>query len=251
MNKQSQEIQKADQPSIQPAPNSPARLMEMAIEKGADVSTLEKLMNLQAAFEAKESKKFFLHALSAFQSEVPELKKTKSVKFNETAYKYAPLGQITKQIAETLTKNGLSYRWKIDENQDDISVTCIISHETGHSEETKMSAKADTSGKKNAIQSRASSVTYLQRYTLIGALGLSTADEDADGQQQKQKPMSAKEWLKEGSKKITACKTRPELTKLFNSLHGSIQTNTEVKKAFKAKQSELPINNPKTEEDGK
>ena len=38
----------------------------------------------------------------------------------------------------------------------------------------------DTSGKKNEIQSRGSTITYLQRYTLIGALGLTTADEDID-----------------------------------------------------------------------
>lgn len=59
---------------------------------------------------------------------------------------------------------------------------CIISHVDGHDESTTMSAEADTSGNKNAIQSRGSSVTYLQRYTLIGALGISTADEDVDGQ---------------------------------------------------------------------
>ena len=44
-----------------------------------------------------------------------------------------------------------------------------------------MTAPADTSGSKNAIQARGSTVTYLQRYTLLGALGLVTGDEDTDG----------------------------------------------------------------------
>ena len=44
-----------------------------------------------------------------------------------------------------------------------------------------MSGAPDTSGKKNTIQAQGSSVTYLQRYSLIGALGLTTADEDIDG----------------------------------------------------------------------
>jgi len=45
-----------------------------------------------------------------------------------------------------------------------------------------MSAKKDSSGNKNEIQARGSAITYLQRYTLIAALGISTADEDNDGQ---------------------------------------------------------------------
>jgi uncharacterized protein (DUF3820 family) len=51
----------------------------------------------------------------------------------------------------------------------------------GHSESTTLSAAKDGSGNKNDIQARGSAATYLQRYTLIGALGLTTANEDVDG----------------------------------------------------------------------
>jgi hypothetical protein len=44
-----------------------------------------------------------------------------------------------------------------------------------------MSAPDDQSGGKNAIQARGSTVTYLQRYTLLSAFGLVAADEDDDG----------------------------------------------------------------------
>jgi hypothetical protein len=44
-----------------------------------------------------------------------------------------------------------------------------------------MSAAADTTGSKNPIQARGSAIEYLKRYTLIGSLGLSTADSDIDG----------------------------------------------------------------------
>ena len=46
-----------------------------------------------------------------------------------------------------------------------------------------MSAPADSSGSKNPVQQIGSTMTYLQRYTLIGALGLTTADKDDDGRQ--------------------------------------------------------------------
>jgi hypothetical protein len=44
-----------------------------------------------------------------------------------------------------------------------------------------MKAPKDTSGSKNAIQSIASTITYLQRYTLFAATGLAADDQDDDG----------------------------------------------------------------------
>jgi len=44
-----------------------------------------------------------------------------------------------------------------------------------------MGVPFDKSGGKNDIQAIASSVTYLRRYTLTGALGISTCEDDNDG----------------------------------------------------------------------
>jgi hypothetical protein len=109
-------------------------------------------------------------------------RKVKSVKFNQTEYKYAPLADIVRQIKDACKACGLSYRWTFQDTKDELRVTCIITHLDGHSEETTMSSNADTSGAKNAIQARGSAIEYLKRYTLIGALGLSTSDTDVDGQ---------------------------------------------------------------------
>ena len=59
-----------------------------------------------------------------------------------------------------------------------VSVTCIIAHRDGHSEENTLSAGRDDSGKKNSIQSIGSTITYLQRYTLKSALGLAASADD-------------------------------------------------------------------------
>ena len=61
-------------------------------------------------------------------------------------------------------------------------VTCKITHELGHSEETSLSAPADSSGSKNAIQAIGSTITYLQRYTLLALTGLATHEQDDDAQ---------------------------------------------------------------------
>lgn len=44
-----------------------------------------------------------------------------------------------------------------------------------------MIAPVDTSGSKNAIQAIGSTVTYLQRYTLLSGCGLAAASTDDDG----------------------------------------------------------------------
>lgn len=163
----------------------PNNLIAQAIDKGIDVESLGKLLALQERFEANQARKLFFEAFTRFQAECPDIRKTKEVRFKDTdvkpQYHYAPLADITRQIGKILKSNELSYRWEITDKNDEMSVTCLISHIDGHTERTTMSAKADTSGSKNAIQARGSAIEYLKRYTLIGALGISTADSDIDG----------------------------------------------------------------------
>lgn len=171
-----------------PPAGTPQSLLAVAIQQGLSIEHLEKLLDMQAKWEAKESRKEFFHALSNFQMGVPEIKKSKKVSYDhkdgqgKTEYFYATLSDIAHSIREPLSRNGLSYRWEIDDQPEKITVTCIITHADGHEEKTTMVGQADNSGKKNLIQQRASTVTYLQRYTLIGALGISSADMDNDGQ---------------------------------------------------------------------
>jgi hypothetical protein len=163
---------------------TPQSLLTLAITKGADVDQLAKLMDLQERWEKNQARKAFLNAFGKFQGEVPKIEKKKQVAFGNTKYKYAEISEIADTIKDALLNNGLSYRWEIEEIDNNIRCTCIVSHTDGHSESTAMSASKDTSGNKNDIQARGSAITYLQRYSLIGALGLTTAQEDVDGQQE-------------------------------------------------------------------
>ena len=62
-----------------------------------------------------------------------------------------------------------------------MSVICTISHWQGHAESTKLSAAPDNSGSKNSIQAIGSTISYLERYTLLALTGLATHDMDDDG----------------------------------------------------------------------
>ncbi len=173
--------------------NTPDMLIALGIEKGLSIDQLERLMDMQEKWLARIAKSQYLEAKKNFQFEVPRLQKSKKVGYEtkgETGgrvdYNYAPLGDIAEQLKPALHKNGLSYDWKLEDIVDEkgtpkIKGTCIISHVGGHSEATTMEAYHDASGKKNPIQSRGSTITYIQRYTLIAALGITTADTDNDG----------------------------------------------------------------------
>lgn len=166
------------------------KMMELALTQENGISQLEKLMELQQKWDAEQARKAFFEALSAFQSDLPTIAKTKSASFGRgaAAYKYASLDDITEAIRPYLAKHGMSYRFEQKQDGQAIWVTCILTHCDGHSERCAMSAFADGSGSKNAIQGIASSVTYLRRYTLTGATGVACIDEDIDGELPEQKP---------------------------------------------------------------
>jgi hypothetical protein len=100
------------------------------------------------------------------------------------AYRHETLDDIDRQVVPVLSKHGLSYRWgtKVPENKPDwLIVTCHVEHRDGHFEENSLAGPADTSGAKNPIQAIGSALTYLCRYTVKAALGLSaTTDTDSN-----------------------------------------------------------------------
>lgn len=167
---------------------TPAQLLAMAVQQGADLDRLEKLMDLQERWEANEARKAFTAAMTGFKAEPIQIIKAKHVEFRArdgdvTSYNHAELSDITDAVGPALAKHELSYRWDIRQEGPAITVECILTHVRGHSERVTMTAPPDASGKKNAIQQVASTTTYLQRYTLLAITGMSTKgmDDDARG----------------------------------------------------------------------
>jgi hypothetical protein len=169
----------------QVATTTPDQLLALAVNNNLDIDKLERLLAMKERWDKVQAEKAFTEALSAFQEECPDLRKTKRVFFEtskgSTEYHFAPLGDIDRQIKPIMKKHGFSKSWKIQDANGKIKVSCTIKHIGGHSETTEMEADADMSGSKNAIQAKGSAVEYLKRYTLTGALGITTADQDIDG----------------------------------------------------------------------
>jgi len=158
---------------------SPATLIEKAIAGGANLEQLEKLMILKERYEANEARKAYHVAMAQFKSNPPKIDKDQTVKYKDVKYNHASLANVTEKINEALSKCGLSASWSTKQDGS-VTVTCKITHAMGHSEETSLSAPADMTGSKNAIQAIGSTISYLERYTLLALTGLATYEQDDD-----------------------------------------------------------------------
>ena len=171
---------------IQVRDNSPAALMIEALAKGGNLEQLEKFMELQERYERNEARKAYHEAMAAFKADPPDIEKDKSVSYTvqgkgTTSYNHASLGNVTTKIGTALSAQGLSAGWKTTQEGVSITVTCTITHRQGHSESTSLTAAPDTSGSKNSIQAVGSTISYLERYTILALTGLATHDMDDDG----------------------------------------------------------------------
>lgn len=169
----------------EPVPNGPLAMALQAVKAGMSVADMRAMLDLQKDWEANEARKAYVAAMAEFKRNPPEIFKRKQVAFttrdgDTTSYKHATLGDVTTAIINGLAQHGISHRWDTKQDGGRIIVTCILTHNLGHSESTSLEGAPDASGKKNGIQQVASTVTYLQRYTLLGASGLATKDEEDD-----------------------------------------------------------------------
>lgn len=181
-------------PEAVPAPADDIRadpmltMIGQAISNGMDPKVISEMMVLMDRAELRRARQAFDAAVSAAKGEIPPIFKDRVVDFtskregNRTNYRHESFAGIAKVIDPILNRFGLSYRYRAMQGGGKLTVTCILSHKDGYSEDTTLEAAEDNSGNKNSIQAIGSAATYLQRYTLKLALGLSTTDRDDDGQ---------------------------------------------------------------------
>jgi len=165
-------------------PTGPLAAITQALRDGATPETLERMMSLQERYEAAQAKAAFNGAIAAAKAEITPIVKTRTAGFESqrtgtrTEYQYEDLAAIATAVDPILARHGLGYRYSAKTGDMAVSVTCILFHSHGHSEETTLTAGLDNSGSKNPIQSLGSALSYLQRYTLKLILGLAAAKDD-------------------------------------------------------------------------
>lgn len=171
----------------------PQDLLRYAVEKGAGVETIERLMAVRRELNAEKAKADYDAAMADFQSECPVIDRPKSVKTNggQQAYSYAPFEHIIAIVRPVLRKHGFSYTLDTDTSSAAgwVIAKCQVTHSGGHS--TVSTAKFPL-GTKTGIMSEtqvyAAALTFASRRVFCNAFGIVTSGEDFNGQTEKAKP---------------------------------------------------------------
>ncbi len=174
---ESHEIQRVEE-NLPEKANNPLSILSQAVERGMDADTMERLCALAERWEDRNAAKEFAEALREFKARCPIIRKTKQGHTN----KYAPLDRISAVIDPILGDLGLTYKWESDVSETVERVTCVLRHVSGHTETSSATCKRLPETKAmNSAQAATATRSYMRRETLIGVLGITTADEDMDG----------------------------------------------------------------------
>lgn len=175
-----------------PPADSPMGMMLSAMQHGASLEQVEKMMDLQERWSKAEAKKAYDAAFAAFKAEAVSIVKGRKVTDGPLKGKsYAELHDVVNAATPALSAHGLSSFWRLTKDEKDwMEVTCYLRHVGGHEESVSMGGQPDGGGAKNAIQARASTKTYLERYTLKSITGLAEEGDDTDGNAPKGKDLS-------------------------------------------------------------
>ena len=158
-------------------------LMLSLMDRGASLDQIERMMDLAERNEKREAEKAYNVAFAAFKAEAVRIIKGRTVTDGPLKGRaYAELHDVVDAVTPALSRHGLSASWKLTRDEKDwIEVTCTLKHTGGHSESVSMGGPPDTGGAKNALQARASTKSYLERYTLKAICGVAEGGDDNDG----------------------------------------------------------------------
>jgi len=156
-------------------------IYQAAKDPDFDADKMDKIIGMKERMDDREAKKAFNRALVEFKKNPPRIIKNMAVSFGNTKYSHATIDSVCRQLDPVLFDLGLAFRWNVQAADDKVRVVCVLSHVDGYSEESFMQDVGDSSGSKNALQGKGSTITYLKRYTLLAALGLAEQGQDDDG----------------------------------------------------------------------
>lgn len=176
------ELMPAEKPSARVRKEvTPAQLVTMAVQQGADVEKLRQLIALEKEWHAAQAKRAFAKAMAEFKKNPPEI--VKDLVNKQFGSDYSSLGNLVNTTAAAMAPYGLNARWKpVKQTPDWIEIECILEHEEGHSESVVLGGPPDESqsreGKatKNRLQAIKSTITYLEGATFQAITGIVPRD---------------------------------------------------------------------------
>jgi hypothetical protein len=175
-------------PEVQQNASLMTVIERLASNPGVDIDKIQKLLEMQERRELNLDKAALRHAVAEFKKNPPQIIKKRLASFpikaeggGRVSYSYADLENITSAIQDGLAEFGVTHSWSIAEGNGSICVTCVLKYGMYEEPGVTLTAPPDTSGTKNAIQAKGSTISYLEKYTLLAATGMAAGMPDTDG----------------------------------------------------------------------
>jgi hypothetical protein len=164
------------------AESEPMKLVRMAVAQGWDLDRLQRVMDLERQWRADMAKRAYITAFAMFKKNAPDV--VKDMLNKQYNSNYSSLANLVNTVNKSLGEYDLNARWKITQGEI-ITVTCVMTHAEGHSEEVTLAGPLDASGQKNSLQQIKSTLTYLEGATFQAVTGVvarqASTDDDGKG----------------------------------------------------------------------
>jgi hypothetical protein len=192
-------VAKVEENNAVPAiPSAPITMLDIinraAFDPEVSADKVERLLEMAMKVKAQDAKAAYTRGLVAMKPDLPVIdrkgrievrKKTASGERDgevQQSTSFARWEDIDEKITPILSKHGFALTFRTGNQTDGrVTVTGVLSHQDGHSEESTMALPLDTTGSKNNVQAAGSSTSYGKRYTATALLNIRTKGEDDDG----------------------------------------------------------------------
>lgn len=169
-------------------------ISEAARDPNVDVQKMHGLLDIQERMMNKQAEMNFNAALNLVQGNLPRIKKDgRLVHGNRLISTYATYEKIDNAIRGLLIENGFSLRYDIEQAENKVVITGILSHKDGHSITNTIPLPVDTGGAKSNVQAVKSTLSYGKRCLIEMFLNLVFEGEDDDGKSAGYAPISTEQ----------------------------------------------------------
>lgn len=177
---------------------SPAAMMLKALQQGANLEQIEKMMELQERWEKREAEKTFREDFAAFRGENIIIAKTKFVdRGRGGSFTQAEYDEVCRKLSPALSRHGFGFRHTqkfgtrrvmTDGVENDVGwvwVTCFLEHRKGHAETLELEGPPGELSVNTPAQNMQTTASYLKRQSLLALTGTATGGEDNENDMRK------------------------------------------------------------------
>ena len=215
---------------------TPMDLLQLAIEKEGSIDVIERLAALQMQIQDRDDRVAFSEAMANFRDkDVPVVIRERPIKDRQGTllYKGVALEDVATPLSKALLKHGITYRFKSADLPDGRTrVTCLLRLKgTAYEEEgATLAAPTDTSGGKDTLKGVGSTVSYLEKYTLLQSCGVHVYGADPEATETEGITQSAgADWVAKIQEASTAEECMKSWTEANNVAKGAINGQPDYK----------------------